>query len=102
MDIPIFITKKAIKFAHGRISSLVAPREFPILQMYLLELASIESVAEPDNAAPINIGTVLISGTIDLVQISGDKPSRAISRFLPNHHKEKRILQICSGGAKNS
>ena len=74
--------KKAIKFAHGRINSLVAPHEFPILQMYLLELASIESVAEPDNAAPINIGTVLISGTIDLVEISSHEPSRTLLRLL--------------------
>jgi hypothetical protein len=40
-DIPIFIAKEGIKLAHSRVMSFVAPCEFAVLKMYLLEVTSV-------------------------------------------------------------
>lgn len=69
--------------------------------MYLLELASIDSIPKVENVAAINIGGVLFPGMIDLVEVTSDKPSRVGRGFLPNHLKEKGILQIASSRTMN-
>ena len=59
-DIPLFVTEETIKLAHHWITLFVTPSEFPILQVYFLELTSVVGVAEACRVGPVPVSSILV------------------------------------------
>ena len=82
INIPLVVTEEAVQFAERWVSAFVAPGELPVLKVYLLEIASVQGVAESDKTTPINISTVFVSSSVDLVKITINQPLRSVDRLL--------------------
>lgn len=68
--IPLFVAKEGIKFTHSWILLLICPCELPILKMYFFEATSVEGVSESHNPATVRVGSVLVSGTVNLIEVT--------------------------------
>lgn len=95
-EIPLSIAKDGIKLAKGRVLPPVGPREPTVLEVNLVELTSMQSIPETDNATPINIGFVLVSSAVDLVEVTKHEPPNPRRRLLGNK-LGKEIILLDSG-----
>ena len=68
--IPFRIAEEGVKLAKRWVVPLITPREASILKMDFLELAGLQSSAEPVNPTSINISLVFVTCTIDLIEVS--------------------------------
>ena len=64
------IAEEGVKLAKHWVVPLITPREASILKMDFLELAGLQSSAEPVNPTSINISLVFVMCTIDLIEVS--------------------------------
>jgi hypothetical protein len=97
VEIPFLITKEGINLAHSGVLALIAPREAPILKMDLIELASMKSIAKSIETPSIHISITLVSSSIDLVEITKDKPFLPQRRLLSDQLKEEVIFAGVGG-----
>jgi hypothetical protein len=84
-DIPILIAKESFKFSQSCILLLIAPREFAVLEVDLFKVTIVEGISESHSLAPIGFGMILVSSSVDLVEVTGQNPSSTGGRFL--HHQ---------------
>jgi hypothetical protein len=82
--VPFVVAKESIKLAKSWIVPLVAPSEPPILKLDLVKLARLESGAEVIDSALIDIYIVLVSSSLNLVEIPEGQPSHP-GRWLEGH-----------------
>jgi hypothetical protein len=83
-NVPFLIAKEGIKLAHRRDLLLIAPSKLSVLEVDLFEVTNAKSVAKSYNPTTVCIASVLVTGTVDLVEITGDKPSSARGRLGSN------------------
>jgi hypothetical protein len=97
MEIPFLIAKEGINLAHSGVITLIAPREAPILKMNLIELASMKSISESIETPLIHIYIVLVSSSIDLVEVTKNKPFFPQRRLLRDQLDEEVIFAGVGG-----
>ena len=90
-DIPFGVAIEGIKLGERRILPLITPREASILEVHLLQHASLEGVTEPDDATPVDVAVVLVLSPPNLVEVPKDQPANAC-RWLEVGELGKEII----------
>lgn len=83
----------------GLILLLLQVKSPPVLKVDFFELTILQRGPEAVNPAAINASLVLVSRPIDLVKISGGKPSRPRWQFLAQELGKESVFASGIGGA---
>lgn len=76
----------------GGVDSFIAPSEPSILEVYLIELTSVHHVAKAGDAAMVDVPLILVTGMVNLVEISKRKPLGPSRRLLSKKLREEGVL----------
>jgi hypothetical protein len=71
-NVPLLIAKEGIKLAQRRVLLFIAPSKLSVLEVDFFEVTSAKSVAKSNNPTTVCIASVLVTCTVDLVEVSGD------------------------------
>ena len=69
-EVPVCIAEKGVKLAKGRVGTFVAPSEPFVLELYLVELTLMESVAKSVDTATVDVSLVLVPSPVYLVKVA--------------------------------
>jgi hypothetical protein len=83
-NVPIFVAKEGVKLAQNWFVLFVAPSEFAVLEVDFFKIASIKRVSKSNNLTPVYISTIFVSSPVDLVKVTGYKPSCSNRRLRSN------------------
>ena len=97
-EIPGGVAESPVKLDKGRVGSLIAPGEFPVLQLDLLKLADVQGLAELAHQAEIEVGVAFVRGLVYKVEITNDEPFVAVCRGLCNSFVEEGSFVDVSAG----
>jgi hypothetical protein len=100
-DVPVSVVEGTVQPDQSRVLSLVTPGVFSILQLDLLELATIKRISELPHEVEVEVevAIVLVRGLVDEIEISRKKPfGLIVSRcFGDGLSEEITLLSVCRG-----
>ena len=98
-QVPAIVAESPIQPHQSRVGPFIAPCVLPVLQLYFLELAGVEGLAELSHESKVEVIVVLISSLIDKVEIPNDEPLSIVSWCCGNRLVQEVSLFSIGAGA---
>lgn len=101
-NVPILGIEIGIQLARSGILTLIAPSEFTVLLVDLRELTMLKGCAKFNHSRSVGVGTVFISDSMDLVEVTNFKPLSSCRRLKHPQLVEEGIFVTAPSGTIRS